>query len=78
MFPMTRSADCLGAICSLLPSEDNPIALFNSRQEAQTAIRISKLYYHLRKSQGLNVDDDEPDFNEHGLKQLYIQPAASS
>lgn len=41
MFPMTRSAECLGAICNLLPSEENPIALFDSRQEAQTAIRIS-------------------------------------
>lgn len=75
MFPMTHSTECEGAICSLMPSKDNPIALFNSPVDARKAIRISALNCALRKAQGENVEDQECDFGKEGRKQLYIQPA---
>ena len=54
-WPMCWDADCAGALCGLTGS---PVALFASRAEARTAIRISTAYARLCKAQGKPANDD--------------------
>lgn len=54
-WPMSWDADCAGALCGFI---GYGVALFDSRQAARKAIRISTAYAKLRKAQGLPANDD--------------------
>jgi hypothetical protein len=54
-WPMGWDADCLGAVSAMT---DGTVALFTSRADARTAIRISTAYAKLCKAQGKPANDD--------------------
>lgn len=65
--PMGPDPDCSGALESFRGS----VAVFDSRQAARRAIRISAAQARLRKEQGLPVNDD---FLPDGLRCIHIVP----
>jgi hypothetical protein len=67
-WPMRWDDDCEGAICT---GRERAIALFDTRDEAQTAITISRKFAELQKAQDKihNSDFIKPD-----LKHVKIVP----
>ena len=65
--PMTRDADCAGALCAAGVREK--IALFSSRKAARSAINISTKFAHLRQAQGKPVNTD---FLGNARKNLHV------
>ena len=53
-WPMGHDDSCVGAVCI---DESKPV-MFESRKDAEKAIRISKANATLRKDQGLPANDD--------------------
>lgn len=67
--PFGWNDSCEGALCS---TYDGPVALFDTRKQAQQAINISKAYAKLCGLQGRPVSTD---FTEHA-KCIKIVPLA--
>lgn len=68
--PMSWDSDCDGAICGWLKG---PVAMFSSRQEARTAIRISTAHARLLIEQG-KLKPDGSDFLGAAAKCIRIVP----
>lgn len=66
--PYGWSDECKGAIVS----SDNEVAMFDSRADARTAIKISERYANLCEAQGSSVNTD---FTE-GKRFIKILPLA--
>jgi hypothetical protein len=54
--PMGVDTDCEGAIC--ISAGSNAIAMFENRNAAKKAIRISKLFAELQEAQGKPANED--------------------
>jgi hypothetical protein len=61
-FPQNWDDECAGAICS---DNTRPVALFQTRPEAQRAINISSRWAELNKAQGNAHNADFIDFRKH-------------
>lgn len=68
--PMSWDPECDGAICGW---RDEPVALFQSRQEARKAIRISAAHARLQVEQG-KLKPDGSDFLGAAAKCIRIVP----
>lgn len=66
--PYSWDPDCLGALSGM---SDDPVALFQTRKQAQQAIRISARYAALCQAQRKPVNEDFTS----GLKNVKIAPA---
>ena len=54
--PMGVDTDCEGAIC--ISGGSNAIALFDLRESAKRAIKISRLFAQLQQAQGKPANED--------------------
>jgi hypothetical protein len=70
--PMGKDADCEGAICTATGTES--VVIFDSRETAKRAIKISRLFAELQTAQGKPANSD---FLE-GYKQVRIIRAESA
>lgn len=68
--PMGWSSDCKGA----LESHSGEVAVFDSRKDAQAAIRISVKCYELRVAQGVSGSELNSDFSPTYRKNAIILP----
>ena len=58
--PYGWDSDCEGALAQAI-DRDDPVAVFDTRQDAKKAIEISRRYGLLCKAQGKPVNDDFTD-----------------
>lgn len=69
--PMGKDSECEGAICTATGTES--VAIFDSRDRAKRAIKISRLFAELQQAQGKPANSD---FLE-GYKSVRIVKAES-
>lgn len=70
--PMGRDSECEGAVCTATGTES--VVIFESREKAKRAIKISRLFAELQSAQGKPANSD---FLE-GYKSVRIIKAESA